>query len=101
MVRFLDRVLRYRNHHAEALPELAQVGVKVRVNERYGLLGIPLENGDVSLFCVADADEPWRPCSIAPPVRSVHDLVDRMEERGGFSLPGALLLGIDETGSRH
>jgi hypothetical protein len=98
-VSFLDRVERYRNHDVEAFREVAEVGAKVRISERYGLLGIPLENGNVSCFSIVDADEPWRPCSAAPPVGSIDDLVDRIEDRGGFSIPGALLAGLDETGS--
>jgi hypothetical protein len=100
-VRFLDRVVRYRNHHAEAVLEVAQEGGRVRVSEDCGLLGIPLKKapGDVACFCIVDADEPWRPCSVDPPVSSLDGLVDRMEDRGGFSIPGALLARIVETGS--
>src|SRR5258708_26678612 len=83
-VRFLDRVARYRNHHVEAVVEVAQLGTKVRVSEGYGLLGIPLPNGDVGCFCIVDAEEPWTACSVAPPIRSFEDLVDRLEDRGGF-----------------
>jgi hypothetical protein len=99
-VRFLDRVVRYRNHHAEAVLEVAQKGVRARVSEDYSLLGIRLKNAprEVACVCIVDADEPWRPCSVAPPVRSLDDLVDRMEDRGGFCIPGALLARIVETG---
>jgi hypothetical protein len=95
-VRFLDRVVRYRNHQAVAVLDVAQAGAKVHVSERYGLLGIPLENRDVGLFCIVDADEPWRPCSVAPagPV-SFEDLADRVNDRGGFSVPAAFLPGMD------
>jgi hypothetical protein len=98
-VRFLDRVVRYRNHHTEGVLEVAQEGARVRVSEDCGLLGIPLKNapGHVACFCIVDADEPWRPCGVAPSVRSLDDLLDRIEDRGGFGIPGGLLAGMAET----
>jgi hypothetical protein len=98
-VRFRDRVARYRSHDADTVLEDSNVGAKVNVCERYGLLWVPLGSRNVHCFCVADAEEPWRPCSVAPPVSSFDDLAERMVDRGGFSIPGALLPGIDETGS--
>jgi len=96
-VRFPDRVTRYRNHRAEAVLDVAHPGSLVTVSERYGLLGIPLENGDVRWFCIVNADKLWRPCSVAPtgPV-SFEDLAARVKDRGGFSIPGALLTGTLE-----
>jgi hypothetical protein len=97
-VRFLDRVARYRNHRADAVLDDAQVGAKVRVSERYGLLSIPLENGDSQSLCVADAAEPWRPCSVAPSdPASFEDLIERGVDRGGFVIPGALLQKLAEN----
>ena len=91
-VRLSDRMARYRNHELEALLDIAALGSPVLVSERYGTLGVPTDPGSLRVFCVADADGPWRTCSVAPrdPV-SYQDLVDRLEDRGGFSIPGALL----------
>jgi len=91
-VRFPDRVARYRNHELEALLDIAGHGSSVLVSERYGVLSVPTGRGTLRCFCVADADEPWRACSVAAkdPV-SHHDLIDRLEDRGGFTIPGALL----------
>jgi hypothetical protein len=93
-------MVRYRNHHAEAVLEVAKEGARVRVSEDCGLLGIPLKNapGTVACFCIVDADEPWRPCSVAPPARSLDDLVDRIEDRGGFSIPGPLVAAMARRG---
>jgi hypothetical protein len=95
-VRFSDRMARYRNHDPEALLDIAGHGSSVLVSERYGTLSAPTGRGTFGCFCIADADEPWRACSVAPmgPV-SHQDLVDRLEDRGGFSIPGALLPSID------
>jgi hypothetical protein len=91
-VRFSDRSARYRNHEVEALLDIAEPGTSVLVSERYGTLSVPTGRGTLGCFCIADADEPWRGCSVAPwdPV-SHEDLIDRLEDRGGFSISGALL----------
>jgi hypothetical protein len=103
-VRVSDRIARYRNHQVEALLDVAEHGSSVLVSARYGTLSVPSDHGSLWCFCIADADEPWRACSVAPvgPV-SYEDLVDRLEDRGGFSIPGALLplsdgmpKGVDE-----
>ena len=96
-VRFPDRVARYRNHEVEALLDIAEPGSSVLVSERYGTLGAPTGGGSLGCFCIADADESWRACSVAPgdPV-SYQDLVDRLEDRGGFLVPGALLPSSDD-----
>jgi len=98
-VRFSDRIARYRNHQVEALLDVAEPGSSVLVSVRYGTLSAPTGRGTFGCFCIADADEPWRACSVAPtdPV-SYQDLIDRLEDRGGFSIPGALLpLGDDAS----
>jgi len=97
-VRLSDRMARYRNHELEALLDIAALGSPVLVSERYGTLGVPTDPGSLRVFCVADADGPWRTCSVAPrdPV-SYQDLVDRLEDRGGFSIPGALLPLSDDA----
>jgi hypothetical protein len=91
-VRFSDRVARYRNHQVEAVTDVAEPGSPALVSERYGTLSVPSDDGSLWCFCIADADEPWRACSVAPrdPV-SHEDLIGRLEDRGGFSIPGALL----------
>jgi len=97
-VRFPDRTARYRNHELEALLDIAALGSSVLVSERYGTLSAPTGRGTFGCFCVADADGPWRTCSVAPrdPV-SYQDLVDRLEDRGGFSIPTALLPLSDDA----
>ena len=96
-VRFSDRSARYRNHQVEALLDVAERGTRVLVSTRYGTLGVPSDHGSLWCFCIADADDPWRACSVAPrdPV-SYQDLVDRLEDRGGFSVPAALLASSDD-----
>ena len=96
-VRFSDRIARYRNHQVEALLELAERGTRVLVSTRYGTLGVPTDPGSLRVFCIAAADEPWRACSVAPlgPV-SHGELVDRLKDRGGFSIPAALLASSDD-----
>ena len=96
-VRFSDRVARYRNHEVAALLDIAEPGTSVLVSERYGTLEIPMGHGTFRCFCIARADEPWRQCSVAPrdPV-SYQDLVTRLEDRGGFSIPSALLPSSDD-----
>ncbi len=91
-VRFPDRIARYRNHQVEALLDVAERGSSVLASTQYGTLSVPSDHGSLWCFCIADADEPWRACSVAPmdPL-SYRDLIDRLEDRGGFSIPGALL----------
>jgi len=97
-VRFSDRIARYRNHQVEALLDVGEHGSSVLVSARYGTLSVPSDHGSLWCFCIADADEPWRACSVGPegPV-SYGDLVDRLEDRGGFSIPGALLPLSDDA----
>jgi hypothetical protein len=97
-VRFPDRIARYRNHELEALLDIAEPGSSVLVSQQYGTLSVPTGRGTLGCFCIADADEPWRACSVAPrdPV-SYQDLIDRLEDRGGFSIPGALLPLLDDA----
>ncbi len=91
-VRFSDRIARYRNHQVDALLDVAGRGSRVLVSARYGTLSVPSDPGSLRVFCIADAFGSWRACSVAPrdPV-SYQDLVDRLEDRGGFSVPAALL----------
>jgi len=97
-VRFSHRMARYRNHHLEALLDVAGHGSPVLVSERYGTLSVPTGRGTFGCFCIADAEEPWRPCSVEPMGAVSHqDLVDRLEDRGGFSIPGALLPLSDDA----
>ena len=97
-VRFPDRISRYRHHQVQAVLDVASVGSPVLVSERYGMLSIPSDHGSLWGFCIAEADEPWRACSVAPraPV-SYCELVDRLEDRGGFSIPAALLPSNDDV----
>ena|SRR5271157_3565545 len=91
-VRFSDRMARYRNHQVEAVLDVAEPGSPVLVSTRYGTLSVPSDHGSLWCFCIADAERPWRSCSVAPgDPASYQDLVDRLEDRGGFSIPGALL----------
>jgi hypothetical protein len=101
-IRFRAGIARYQNHQAEAVLNVAQLGAKVEVSERYGLLGIPLENGHIRLFCIAEANSPWRPCSVAHegPV-SFEDLANRLNERGGFSVAGPVITSWLEEGTPH
>ncbi len=97
-VRFPDRSARYRNHQVEALLDIAERGSSILVSARYGTLSVPSDHGSLWCFCIAEADEAWRACSVAPtyPV-SCQDLIDRLEDRGGFSIPGALLPLSDDA----
>jgi hypothetical protein len=95
---FSDRMARYRNHRVEAVLDVAQPGSPVLVSERYGVLGVPSGHGSLRCFCIADADRPWRLCSVASSApASYGDLVDRLEDRGGFSIPAALLPSSDDV----
>jgi hypothetical protein len=96
-VRFSDRIARYRNHQVEALLDVAERGSSVLVSARYGTLSVPSDHGSLWCFCIADAHAPWRACSVAPlgPV-SYEDLVNRLEDRGGFSISAALLPSTDD-----
>jgi hypothetical protein len=95
-VRFADRTARYRNHEVAAFLDVAEPGSSVLVSERYGTLSVPTDHGTYRCFCIARADEPWRACSVAPKdPASYRDLIDRLEDRGGFLIPGALLPSID------
>ena len=90
-VEYLDKIGRYRNHRAEDVLEVAQLGSKVRVFERFGLLGVDHDRL-TRMFCIADADEPWTPCSTEPMTSVTPEaLATRLQERGGFSIPGRAL----------
>jgi hypothetical protein len=91
-VAFVDKVGRYRNHRADQILQVAQVGEQVRVFEGYGLLGVAIDHFVSQSFCIADADKPWRLCSIAPLISATPEsLAERLESRGGFTVPGELL----------
>jgi hypothetical protein len=88
-VEYLDKVGRYRNHNAQRVLTIAKPGAKVRVFEDYGILGIDLDHRSSKSFCIADADKPWTPCSYEPLISVTPDaLAKRLQERGGFSVPG-------------
>ena len=93
-VEYLDKIGRYRNHRAHDLAKIAEPGTKVRVFERYGLLGVDLDNRTTKMFCIADAEKPWVPCSYQPLTSVTPEaLAERLNTRGGFSVPGRLLKG--------
>jgi hypothetical protein len=77
---------RYRNHEPDRLRAAAErAGGEVLVQAGLSLLWIPHEGGD-SLFCIADADLPWRECLVeddAPGPLSTKEVVERLLERGG------------------
>lgn len=86
-VAYLDGVDRYRNHRVEALLDVAATGNKVAVCKRYGMLRVDVDGLANMGFCIADADDPWRPCSEAPRGQiSFEDLAVRVNGRGGFTV---------------
>jgi hypothetical protein len=91
-VAFVDKVGRFRNHQADQILQVAQPGEQVRVFEGYGILGVAIDHFVSQSFCLADADKPWRPCSIDR-LTSVtpESLAERLVSRGGFTVPGELL----------
>ena len=95
-VEYLDKIGRDRNHRAEDVLEVAHPGSKVRVFERFGLLGV--DHGALTrMFCIAEADKPWTPCSTEPMTSVTPEaLAERLQERGGFSVPGNLITSWPE-----
>lgn len=93
-VAYLDGIGRYRNHLAGKLLDVAAPGTKVAVCQRYRILRVDAEHRTDMCFCLADADDPWRPCSEAPrgPI-SFEDIADRLRDRGGFTVSGQLQVG--------
>jgi len=87
-VEFLDRVERYWNHRPEEIQRVAQQGDKVRIARRWGLLSVHRRFDKLITVCVADADAPWRACSVADDPRSLDELSERLLDRGGFIVPG-------------
>lgn len=88
-VTFLDRVVRYRNHDAVSILDFADLGAKVRVSERYHVLGVQLANYEHKIYCIAMETDEWTPCSFDPLVdTSPEGLAERLRTRGGFSVPG-------------
>ena len=91
-VEYLDKIGRYRNHRAHELAKIAEPGTKVRVFERFSLLSVDLDNRTTKMFCIADADKLWVPCSYQPLTSVTPEaLAERLNTRGGFSVPGRLL----------
>lgn len=88
-ITFLDRVVRYRNHDAASILDFADLGAKVRVSERYHVLGVQLANYEHKIYCIALETDEWTPCSFEPLVdTSPEGLAERLRTRGGFSVPG-------------
>ena len=88
-VRFPDRISRYRHHQVQAVLDVASTGSPVLVSEGYGMLDIPSDHGSLWGFCIADADEPWRACSVAPlgPVSQGSSSIDWRIAAGSASQP--------------
>jgi hypothetical protein len=87
-VEFLDRVERYWNHRPEEIQRVAQRGDKVRIARRWGLLSVHRRFEKLITVCIADADAPLRPCSVADGPTALDDLSERLLDRGGFIVPG-------------
>ena len=91
-VSYLDRTAQYRNHDADAVSEIAEPGAKVRVSERFRMLGVDLADHTSRGFCIALEKDQWRPCSYEPLTEVTSEaLAERLESRGGFSVPGQSL----------
>ena len=54
-VAYLDRTAHYRNHDTEVLGRVAEPGMKVRVSERFRMLGVDLGDGTGRLSA-----SPWK-----------------------------------------
>ena len=87
-VEFLDRVEQFWNHRPEEIHRVAQRGDKVRIARSWGLLSVHRRFDKLITVCVADADAPWRACSVADDPRSLDELSERLLDRGGFIVPG-------------
>lgn len=99
-VKYLDRIGRYRNHTATDVANVASPGDKVAVCEPYGILRFDVDLRTSKCFSVANADGPWTPCSCEPmSFATPDDLANRLEGRGGFSIPGKALIGDLEASS--
>jgi hypothetical protein len=90
-VAYLDKIGRYRNHDAQKIMEVAELGTKVRVFESYGLLGVDVDHYRYRWFCIADADRPWTPWSTELSAMTPDALAERLSTRGGFSVPGGVV----------
>ena len=89
VVEYLDRVGHYRNHHAGKILNSSDLGAKVRVVERFHMLGVDLPNGRHGGFCIALETDKWTPCSYEPLTDVTPEaLAERLGTRGGFSVPG-------------
>lgn len=87
-VEYLEGLARYRNHRAERLLKVAKLGTRIKVCERYRILGVDLKEGRVKLFCIALDDDEWRSCSFEPLTSATPEaLAERLNTRGGFSVP--------------
>ena len=88
-VEYLDRLAHYRHHRVERVLKVTKRGAKVRVCERYRILAVDLEQRRVKLFCIALDKDKWRPCSFEPLTSATPEaLAERLNFRGGFSVPG-------------
>ncbi len=88
-VEFLDRAEQYWTHRPEQIERVAVPGDKVRVSLRWNLLSVHRRFEQLVTVCVADAATRRQPCSVADGApASIEDLVLRLEERGGFVVPG-------------
>lgn len=93
-VAYLDRTALYRNHDTRPLERVAPIGTKVRVSERYYLLGVDLPDHTCKVFSIALDDAQWTPCSYLPLTDVTPEaLAERLETRGGFSVPGESVTG--------
>jgi hypothetical protein len=82
----------------ERLLDAAGPGTKVAVCERYRILRVDAEHGTSRCFCIADADEPWRPCSYEPLISMTpQSLSERLSTDGGFTVLGAEVLNSLEV----
>jgi hypothetical protein len=100
LVEYLDRVGVYRNHKAEELLRVADLGDQVRVCEKFSILRIAGERNCNHCFSVVDADAPWRPCDFTPLTdASPEALAERLITHGGFLVPGrAVLDALQDSG---
>jgi hypothetical protein len=95
VVRFLDRVERFRCHRPQEIAALAEVGDKARFSHRWGVLSLHRRFEHVITVSIADVDAPWTPCSMEPLEPEPLDAL-RLEERGGSLVPGPdTLLPLD------
>lgn len=98
VVEYLDKIGRYRNHDPKRVQQVVQVGSTVRVCERYGVLTVEVDYRTTGGFCIADADEPWTPCSFEPLSEATPEaLAERLKERGGFSIPAQAVVDLNSS----